>query len=155
MTPFALYFPSLKWVQPASPKNFYSLGFSGTPSHVFSFLFLQLHFNSNTIQRFVRLKNYISSDPAPTEFVLCLQNYLWALIKIIPFVSISCIWICFSFSSSLFNFQERRGLLSVFNNSSSTNLSFVSNMFEEVSLSFYPLNWPLGMSVEISTSFCH
>lgn len=57
--------------------------------------------------------------------------------SIVPFVSINYIWI--SFPSGLFSFQDRRILISGSNYSPSTNLSFVSKMFEEVSHWVLPL----------------
>lgn len=58
--------------------------------------------------------------------------------SIVPFVSISYIWIFFSLSSSWFSFQDGRNLYSGSQNSSSTHLASVSKMFEEVSHRVFP-----------------
>lgn len=58
--------------------------------------------------------------------------------SILSFVSINCVWIFF-LSYSLFSFQDGRNLISDFNYSSSTNLSFVSKMLEELSHWVLPL----------------
>jgi hypothetical protein len=77
--------------------------------------------------------------------VLCLQNLYsdWALASlsnlIVPFVSINYIEFFFLFALVCFSFQDGRNLVSGFNNCSSTNLSFVSKMFEEVSHSVLTL----------------
>lgn len=91
------------------------------------------------------LQKHILSDPVPTEFMLQFTFELLPILtnSIVPFLSINYIWIVF-LSSSLFIFQDGRNLISGCNYSSSTNLSFVSKITEQ--LSHWVLSLPTGFS---------